>query len=351
MLSNYSKITTTPEKETLQDQVPLSTGRSLPNDTDQSLVTDCSHLTKNEVKTRIDYLIINIEGLVVKDFIDLKCLILNWLSRLSIIAIKDKPNLTHYPDGQLLFSVNTSCGAIKWNAAKSIFRLELNGFGCACISADSDYFNIVDAIHSHFNVVIRRLDIAADDFSGKYGIRFVQQAYCKRLYHSKNGLKPKYSLKKNEGGRTITIGSMNSNKHLIVYEKGKENGYVKSDELYYWVRHEARFTGTKDYVIPLEAIFNPDSFFVGAYKRAHKRIIKNCSPRCIKREYIALTDNNLNRKMASARRQYGPTIQLAVDRLGEKIALKVLSRNGKKHQGYPNFISSDDLVNMPYSRT
>jgi DNA relaxase NicK len=351
MQSNHSKITTTPEKETSLVQGPLVIGRSLPNITDQSIVTDCSHLTKNEIKTRIDYLNFNIEGLETKDFTNLKNLISNWLNRLSITAITDKPNLKHYHDGQLLFNQNNNCGAIKWNVIKSIFRLELNGFGCACISTDNDYFNLIATIAKDFRVVIRRLDIAVDDFAGKYGIRFVQQAYCKHLYHSKNGLKPKYELKKNSGGRTIIIGSMKSNKHLISYEKGKQKNFEQSHVLYRWVRHEVRLSGTKDYVIPLEAIFNPDKFFVGAYERAHKRIIKNCPARGIKREYIVITDNNLNRKIASARRQYGPTVQLAVDRLGEKVTLNKLSREGKKHQGYPSFISDDDLINMPYRMT
>ncbi|MGJ8694198.1 MAG: replication initiation factor domain-containing protein [Thalassotalea sp.] len=352
-----SKIITTPTKATQLKHNALLQGRSVANITDQSTVTDCSFLTNSNIKSRIDYFIANIEIIDKADFDILYELLNGWLIKIGIDRSKTKPLLKHFDDGKLLVTALSAyaevCGALKWDHDKKILRLELSGLGCGFVNAHEGYFyGLLNAIGER-HLIIKRLDIALDEFEDKYGIRFVDQSYSKGLYNpiiwknSKNK-KPKKKNLNEDNARTRIIGSFKSNKYMVIYEKGKQLGFDKNHPLFNWIRHELRLKGTKDYTIPIEALFSPDKYFVGAYERVNQRLISNCPPRCIKKEYIVSTDKILSQKIGYARKQVGPTIALATQRLNNDEIINAIERPSKKQTVYPPFISADELAAIPY---
>lgn len=357
--SNSSKIITMSLEDTIKAQKPDATLGSTPNNIDQTIVTDCSHLTEMNIKSRVDYLIINFEEDNINEFDFIKSTILTWLQCIGIVLSGSKPHLAqnrslnHFYDGRLLVvnSPNSQvCGAIKWNENKSIFRVELSGRACERINTYHDYFFVIQDLADNHKAIVRRLDIAVDDFTGKYDIRSVQQAISKGLYNSQTGQKPLYTPIKKSNERTILIGSNKSSRSMCIYEKGKQMG-LSSDHPYYLrrTRHELRLLGRKNFVIPVEVIFQPDDYFVWAYPRAHARIIKNTTPRCIKREVIERVDTSLDKKLKYARRQIGPSIFLAQQRLTDNDIINAMSREGLcNQQSYPDFITANDLALLPY---
>lgn len=354
-----SKITTMSLEDTVRTQEPYSTLRATPNNTDQTVVTDCSYLTDNNFKARIDYVIINFEVDNINEFNSVKSSILAWFQCNGIVPSCSKPHLgqakslNHFNDGQLLVERShhgNICGAIKWNTLKTIFRLELSGRACNRINTHDDYFFIIQGLAKHHKAVIRRLDIAVDDFTGKYGIRFVQQAVSSGLYNSSTGQKPHYTPIKKGNERTLLIGSNKSFLSMCVYEKGKQMGLpANHPDFLKRVRHELRMNGTIKHPIPIDALFHPDNYFVGAYPRVHRRIIKNTTPRCIKREVVEETDISLDKKLKYARRQIGPSVFLAQQRLTDSEIVSAISRQRVSNQSaYPDFITANDLALLPY---
>lgn len=355
-----SKIITMSLEDTISTQKPDITLGSPPNNIDQTRVTDCNYLSERNIKSRVDYVIINFEVNNINEFDFIKSTILTWLRFTGIFPSCSKPHLgqnrslNHFSDGQLLVVSNPDsqiCGAIKWNKNKSTFRVELSGRACERINTSHGYFFVIRDLADNHKAIVRRLDIAVDDFTGKYNIRSVQQGVSKGLYNGKTGKKPLYTPIKKGNERTILIGSDKSSKSMCIYEKGKQMG-LPSDHPDYLkhTRHEIRFRGRKNFVIPVEALFQTDDYFVGAYSRAHKRIIKNTTPRCIKREVIERVDMSLEKKLKYARRQIGPTIYLAQQRLTDNEIINAMSREGHSNQqSYPDFITANDLALLPYT--
>ena len=354
-----SKIITTPLEDTISAQKPDITLGSTPNNIDQTIVTDCNYLSEMNIKSRVDYVIVNFEVDSINEFDVIKSTIVPWLQCTGIVPSCSKPHLgqnrslNHFSDGQLLVSSNPIsqvCGAIKWNQNKSIFRVELSGRACERINTYQDYFFVIQDLADNHRAIVRRLDIAVDDLTGKYNIRSTQQAVSKGLYNSKTGQKPLYTPIKKGNERTILIGSNKSSKSMCIYEKGKQMG-LPSDHPDYLkhTRHEIRFIGRKNFVIPIESLFQPDDYFVWAYPRAHTRIIKNTTPRCIKREVIEQVDMSLEKKLKYARRQIGPSVLLAQQRLTDSEIINAMSRKAMNNQAsYPDFITANDLAILPY---
>ncbi|NQY87196.1 MAG: replication initiation factor domain-containing protein [Colwellia sp.] len=346
-------------EDTIRTQAPYIALGSTPNNTDQVIVTDCNYLTSSNIKSRIDYVIINFEVDDINEFDYIKSSILAWLQCIGIVASCSKPHLgqsrslNYFNDGQLLIVKSPTsqvCGAIKWNKNKSVFRVELSGRSCNRINTYHDYFFVIQDLADNHKAIVRRLDIAVDDFTGDYGIRFVQQAVNKGLYKNKTGRMPKYTPLKKGNERTIQIGSNKSLISLCVYEKGKQMGLpTDHPDFLKRVRHELRLLGRKGHVIPIDALFQPDHYFVSTYPKAHRRIIKNTTPRCIKREVVEQVDISLDRKLKYARRQIGPSIFLAQQRLTDSEIINAMSRQGVSNQlSYPDFITANDLALLPY---
>ncbi|PAJ71938.1 hypothetical protein CJF42_24000 [Pseudoalteromonas sp. NBT06-2] len=310
---------------------------------DQTAATDCHYLDQHKVKSRIDYLTIQFTQLTKAGFEKVKLLLSTWLSKNEILITATKPNLKHFSHGQMLKTkelFKSYCGAFKWHRDKQILQLELTGTGCELINISSNYFSTLKELAKSYKYIIRRVDIAVDDQTSKYGIRFAQQAYSRGLYDSLNGKRPIKEATRSNTGRTESIGSRNSYKQLKVYEKGKQLGLPTTDSSYQnWTRHEVTYWGRSNHYIEIDILFNPDPYFVAAYPKAHKRILKGVEPRSIKREIIKRFDNCLAKKLAYAKRQVGPTIHFALQKMSPDEVINKINRKSKNNQlNYPELV-------------
>jgi DNA relaxase NicK len=322
--------------------------RSGENVTDQFSITDCPHLDHHNIKSRIDYLVIQLKPTTDLEFQLSSEVLVNWLNKIGIKPISTEPCLKYFNQGCLLQSIDMTgncCGAIKWNNSNDVIQLELTGKGCTYVNTYNDYFGIFEAFSKSMEVQIKRIDIAVDTFEKKHGLRFVQQAYSRGSYAGSTGGKPSREDISSGSGKSIIIGSRHSHKQIIGYEKGRQLGYsADSFEYKYWFRHEVRLRARKSQPIPIYALFNPDEFFVGAYPKANCRLIKHVIPRSIKREVIKTIDKKLTDKLAYAKHQVGKTIYGAVERgMNSEFIVQQIVRKGKKGNiVYPSFITVQD---------
>lgn len=328
--------------------------RSEENVTDQTIVTDCPHLTHHKIKSRIDFLTIQLKPTTELEFQQSSEVLVHWLNKIGIQAVKGEPNLKYFDQGCLLKPMDETqshCGAIKWNDTHDVIQLELTGAGCAYVNTHHDYFFIFEAFAKSMQVQIRRIDIAVDTFEKKHGLRFVQQGHSRGLYAAKTGKCANRENISSSSGKSIVIGSRHSYKRIICYEKGKQLRYpVGSFEYIYWFRHEVRLRASKKQPIALDALFKPDEFFVGAYPKINRRLIKHVAPRIIKREVIKAVDKTLTDKLAYAKHQVGKTIHSAKERgVTDERIVKMISRQGKKDNvQLPSFITDKDKKNLPF---
>jgi DNA relaxase NicK len=351
--SNNPKIITRALTMTTPCSSSMKDKRSMPNITDQRAMTDCTFLTENKVCSRIDYLTIQFAPRNMIEFENIAKQIMNWLLKIGISSNDGEPNLKYFDQGHFLKSLdqtNAHCGAIKWNNSCDKFQLELSGLGCQYVNTYSDYFFKLKEISETIGTSIKRLDIAVDTYKPRHSLRFIQQSYSKGLYNSKTGRKPKRENISSGSGKSIILGSRHSFKQFIGYEKGKAEGFNRHSFLYSnWFRHELRLRSRQGQPIPLKALFKPDDYFVGAYPKAHRRLIKNATPRVIKREVMTAIDNTLMFKLAYAKRQVGKTLYWAVERgVGPVRLVNMLKREGSgknNNLAYPSYITKQDLKN------
>jgi len=348
------KIITEPFKNTEINENTMNNSRSAPNITDQLAVTDCTFLTVNEVKSRIDCLHIQFKPKNEIEFKYVSKVLIDWLNEVGIKSINSEPNLKYFEHGCLLKAndqTNAACGAIKWNENYDVIQVELPGKGCSYINTSDAYFSVIKELEQTTEVFIKRLDIAVDTYEQKHGLRFIQQSYSKGYYSAKTGKIPLRENYSSPTGKSICIGSRHSHKKFIGYEKGKQLKFPEgSIEFLYWFRHEVRFKGSKSHCIPIDALFNPDDFFVGAYPKANRRILKSATPRVIKREVIKLVDKCLKKGLSYANHQVGKTIFCAVERgMEDKVIVQTIMRPGKKDNlCYPSFVSKADKENYMF---
>lgn len=298
--------------------------------------TDGLFLVNNNIKTRIDYVTINLV-LVCKDqFDEVMQKLKDWLKSLLIKTSQFRPKLKHFDDGQLLHSydvVKQNCGAIKWPNNKTSIRLELTGFACELINLDDRYFFPLLQLDKFAKLDIRRIDLALDDLSGKYNIRHVQKSFSKGDYSPKSGTAPtRRDLKSNEG-RTIYIGANSSHKKMVIYEKGKQLKLPVNEPFYKdWTRHELRLQGKRTQPIPLDIFTAPDSYFVAAYPKAYSRMLKRVEPRAIVREVKARCKVTLDKRLLHLSNQYGPTVMFAKQTMTETEIISSVARCSKSNQ-------------------
>ncbi|AWB68463.1 hypothetical protein C2869_19550 [Saccharobesus litoralis] len=353
-LNLNSKIITKPLAVTSNDQIPSNNRRSEVNGTDQLSITDCHHLSSNNIKSRVDYLTIQYKPSNKQEFELLLHNVTQFLSYIGIKSIQSKPDVRYFDDGMLLQANDETkkyCGSFKWRNCYSVLQLELSGNGCSYVNTSEYYFLPLVSISKTIRTEIRRIDIAVDSFSKTHGLRFAQQAYSRGDFSPSSGIKPKKRVYSTPSGKSVVIGSRHSNKQIICYEKGRQLGFSKeTDEYKLWVRFEVKLRSRQGATIPLDAILQPDEFFVGAYPKANRKLITGVQPRSIKREVLKTVDKNLTQKLQYARHQVGKTIYRASTRglSDEIIVSKIIRRTSKDKLAYPSFISEEDKKNYPF---
>lgn len=114
---------------------------------------------------------------------------------------------------------------------------------------------------------ISRIDLAHDDFDGKYlSVDWADAQWDVRGFNTTGGGRKPYiehvgNWRQPTGqGRTLAIGRRTSGKFFRCYEKGRQLGDVTSE----WCRAELELKSS-DRIIPLDILVCPSDYFSGAY--------------------------------------------------------------------------------------
>lgn len=186
-------------------------------------------------------------------------------------------------------------------------RVELTGDGCRMYETSSgcdhaERWSLLASLLGLVDARITRIDIAADDFAGRYPIAWAMQRYEAGDF-DKRGQRPKARFIDDMGnrtGKTLYIGSRQSENQLRVYEKGREQGDPDSP----WVRYEGEFHASNRRDLPLDMLVNGDAYLVGAYPVLDFVAGIGERLRVAAAEVLA----NCKRAVAHFRRQYGPML-------------------------------------------
>lgn len=151
-------------------------------------------------------------------------------------------------------------GFIAWGgeAQRGSCLVTISGGGCSLISDWAAIKTLIQDLEGK----VTRLDLAVDFLNGEYSVDDAVDFY-KAGRFTLSGRPPCTSQDGdwlNEKERTLYIGKAKNGKLCRVYEKGQQLGQKDSN----WTRYEVQF-GSRDRVIPLDALTSRDAFFAGAY--------------------------------------------------------------------------------------
>lgn len=170
-------------------------------------------------------------------------------------------------------------GLVAWGAANHGCFVSFSGQGCDAL----DFGALHRVLARIPGVRITRVDLALDDYDGKF-ISYASAVEAAKSggFHPQRGMAPKWmkieagefelipevvkGLAKRFGmianaGCSLYIGSRINGKCGRMYEKGKQLSSVDHPD---WVRAEGELH-SKDRVIPLDVLINPDPYFAGLY--------------------------------------------------------------------------------------
>lgn len=171
------------------------------------------------------------------------------------------------------------CGLVAWGASNHGCFVSFSGLGCDALDFGA-LFRVLTRVPG---VRITRVDLALDDYQGKtISYEAAVEAAKSGGFHPQRGMAPKWmkieagefelipevvkGLTKRFGmianaGCSLYIGSRINGKCGRMYEKGKQLSSVDHPD---WVRAEGELH-SKDRVIPLDVLINPDPYFAGLY--------------------------------------------------------------------------------------
>lgn len=146
-------------------------------------------------------------------------------------------------------------------------RIELTGDGCRLYSAAGSghakrWLELRAKLESCAGR-LTRCDVAADDLMGIYPVKLAQQWWESGEFDNR-GQRPKaklYDDLESGDGKTLYVGSKDSEKMLRVYDKAKEMG----DPEGVWVRYEGQFKASNRKELPLDMLRDPAAYLLGAY--------------------------------------------------------------------------------------
>jgi len=281
--------------------------------------THCPEIKLEKGKSLIDLIKVVFPIKDKQQIIDVKHWLSIWLRGIGISISTTKATLRHHGHGVKLFPLDESndcCGALKWDESKGSFQLELTGAGCHYVNVSPLGFVPVYALLVNFAGKITEVDIAVDDYTGKFNLRYLQKAYSAGDYNPKRGQPPTRNPKGKYPG-TEYLGNSGSHKSICVYEKWRELGLPKSHPLYgLWTRHELTLRRKNKHVIGFDVLTHPDCYFVGAYEKMHRRLIKNVKPRNVVREKSVELTNSFSKSVAYCKYSYGRVIKKVTQLVG-----------------------------------
>jgi DNA relaxase NicK len=207
---------------------------------------------------------------------------------------------------QLLTPDGESCGDVSFGGERQrcTVSIELTGGGCARVCATRPFaeaWGHVREMLDSMGARITEFHAAHDDYEGLRDLALARRMYedgefdgaFKRPAMSPQGW--------NDGtGQSIYIGKKTATKQIVIYEKGREQGYRDGDEGVTWVRWEARFYA-RNRPIPNEVVVAPWEYMVGEYPAlTWISAVTSVMTVAVKR-----VKGNLQSAMRHCQRQYG----------------------------------------------
>lgn len=223
-------------------------------------------------------------------------------------------------------------------------RWDMSGEGCSWISCGG-WRHLVDSLPS-IGAELRRVDVALDFFEGEVLHDDVLSAYDRGLFKKPHvGRSPK--LKKVEtscptDGRTIYIGARTSSRFIRCYEKGwerlakskvPESFKTASNRFYFrrntpsspadYYRLEVELKAVDGFLIPLDILTNPDSFFAGAAPY-FESLVESAPSRLVQPPSDFLKVQTLQSSMLHCSRAYGGLLRSLLELYGDSVESRVL---------------------------
>jgi len=294
--------------------------------------THCPNIKPENGKSLIDLIKVVFPIKDKQKICDVKHWLSIWLREIAISISTTKATLRHHSHGVKLFPLDESndcCGSFKWDEKKGTFQLELTGAGCSYVNVSPRAFLPVYALLAHFKGKITEVDIAVDDYTGKFNLRYFQKAFSAGDYNPKRGKRPTRNPKIKHLG-TEYLGNSDSHKSMCIYEKWRQLGLPKLHPLYkLWTRHELTLRRKSKHPIGFDVLTHPDGYFVGAYEKIHRRMIKNVKSRNVIREKSVELTNSFSKSVAYCKYSYGRIINKVTQLVGsEELAIRIMSREG-----------------------
>ncbi len=222
-------------------------------------------------------------------------------------------------------------GVVAWGgeSQRGHVFFSLMGKGCSMVK---DWQAVADWLEGN-RAVIKRADVAHDDFEGK----LVSIAWAVEQYNGDGfkagGRKPRHEVFGDwlEGdastkGRTLGIGNRASGKYARIYEKGKQLGDASSR----WTRVEVEWRA-QDRFIPCDVLVNPGRYLAGAYPCLAFLSEEQSSIKTVAKGGQIAYDSAVE----NAKRHCGKVVNLMLDVLGGDYAGVV---DGLIRPGYPTRI-------------
>lgn len=201
---------------------------------------------------------------------------------------------------RILSDAGEVCGFIALGGMrqKSTVCVELTGTGCAHVMAWDSLRAKLEEVQGK----LTRVDVAHDDYTGRFGLADALRWYNEGLFTSRGRPPAVQEMGWNdESGRTLYIGKNTGNQQLCIYEKGKQLGDKESR----WIRWEGRF-GSKYREIPFEILSEPAAFLVG-----HFPALAWISEKTSRMDTMAKrAESTLVGSLSHCRRQYGALLNL-----------------------------------------
>lgn len=223
-------------------------------------------------------------------------------------------------------------------------RWDMSGEGCSWISCGG-WRHLVDSLPS-IGAELRRVDVALDFFEGEVLHDDVLSAYDRGLFKKPHvGRSPK--LKKVEtscptDGRTIYIGARTSSRFIRCYEKGwerlakskvPESFKTASNRFYFrrntpsspsdYYRLEVELKAVDGFLIPLDILTNPDSFFAGAAPY-FESLVESAPSRLVQPPSDFLQVQTLQSSMQHCSRAYGGLLRSLLELYGDSVETKAM---------------------------
>jgi DNA relaxase NicK len=312
--------------------------------------THCQHISKEKMISSIDFIKVVFPIENIKALNEINKWVKEWLRQVGISISTKKAVLKHHSNGVKLFpldATNDVCGSIKWDLAKRSYQLELTGDGCRYVQTHFNGFYTLYSMLCQYVGKVTLIEIAVDDFTGKYDTRYVQKCYSNGDYNPTRGKRPlKNPLGKNFPGSEY-IGSEGSAKCLNVYRKWQQLKLKPNHPRYKkWTRHEVTLQRKNNHIIGSDVLLNPDGYFVGAYPKVHKRLINNVKPRSPIREKSLEITNTLSRSVAHCKYQHGRVINQCRELMGDdsKLLALLMREGAPKKSTLPSYVNERELI-------